>query len=394
MTQREKLLAAVVGLLFLVIGAFYAVSRVSAAHSLRENKRLNLDAELRKQQRVVRFGRAAQSELDGYVERSLPADRPLAQSLYQNWLAARATQAGFSGVKVIPMSPRTHGDLYWQHGFMVSGTGDLKQLIQFLHEFYSVDYLHRIERLSAKPLKDTKTLDLHISVNALSMNKAENERLDPRPADRLKYKEVEPYVEKIAHRNFFAPANKPPEFAGPGTQQGNPNRLVTFQPRVKDPDGDELSYRLAGDAPDEASIDPNSGEFRWTPSELGEYEFDVCVTDKGLPPKSVTQTIKISIVQPPPEAPRAGFDPATQAFVTGITEASGSRIVWVTVRTENKGLQLKVGDRLSVGTIQAVVQHIRLRPKEVRFATDDGRVVTVRLGQSLVPEGAAPISGI
>ena len=393
MTQREKLLAAVVGLLGLVILTFYTVSRVGDAYALRANKKLELEGAVRNQQRVIRFGRAAQRELDGYLEKSLPADRPLAEAQYVSWLLRQASQAGFAGVKVGPTTARPHGDLYWRTGFVVMGTGDLPQLIAFLHEFYSVDYLHRIERLSVKPINNSKTLDLQINVHALSMNKSKNERLEPRAAERLKYNEVEPYVEAIAHRNFFAPANKPPKFEGPTSQKGNPNRLVTFRSRVKDPEEDDLSYRLDGEPPEGATIDAKSGEFRWTPPELGDYEIDICVTDTGLPPKSATQTVKISVVEPPPEKPRTGFDPATQAKITGFTDAAES-LVWITVQTEGKVLMLKEGDRISVGTVKGVVQKIFAKEKEAKFATDDGREIVVGLGKTLVPDAASPISGI
>lgn len=391
MTQREKLLAAIVGSLALICVAFYAVNRVSEAYALRDNNLLDLESEINKKHTTITVGRRAQRQMEEYLARSLPADRPLAQSLYQNWLLARAKQADFKGVKITPMSARMHGDLYYQHSFLVSARGDFPQLIRFMHEFYCVDYLHRIARLNAKPLSDSKSLDLQITVEALSLNKAEHQRLAQRAAKRLKHSEVEPYVETIAHRNFFAPANKPPVFNDQTAPKGYPNQLVTFRPPASDPEGGQLSYRLAGDPLDGARIDPSSGEFRWTPSALGEFEFDVCVTDNGLPPRSVTKTIKISVVQPP-SPPRVGFDPATLAIVTGITEKGGSRLVWVTVRTEGKVLKLQEGDRLEVGSLRGVVQLIR--PKEAQFATDDGRVIIVGLGKSLVPDAASPISGL
>ena len=76
----------------------------------------------------------------------------------------------------------------------------------------------------------------------------------------------------------------------------------------------------------------------------------VRVTDNGLPAKSHDGSVKISVVDPPP--PPIAFDPARQSIVTGITEIGGKRLLWVTIRTEGRVLQLKEGDELAVGSVR------------------------------------------
>jgi hypothetical protein len=131
-----------------------------------------------------------------------------------------------------------------------------------------------------------------------------------------------------------------------------------------------------------------NGEVAWTPEELGTFEFSYRVEDGGLPSKSARGVVKLAVVDPPippPATPtKAGFDPATQATVSGITESDGQPAIWINVRTEGKVLKLREGDELSIGTIQGKVAKIRVREKDAEIATTDGGTVVVALGKSLV----------
>ncbi|MCP4964182.1 MAG: DUF5011 domain-containing protein, partial [bacterium] len=81
------------------------------------------------------------------------------------------------------------------------------------------------------------------------------------------------------------------QFAAEGT-------MVTFTAVASDPDPtDTLTYSLVG-APAGASIDPGSGIFTWTPSEVqgpGAFTFDVVVTDAGTPGLTDQQTLTATI---------------------------------------------------------------------------------------------------
>jgi hypothetical protein len=58
-----------------------------------------------------------------------------------------------------------------------------------------------------------------------------------------------------------------------------------------------LSYGLEPGAPLAAVIDPASGQFSWTPSDLalGTNHLAVRVTDNGVPPASATRTLEIVV---------------------------------------------------------------------------------------------------
>jgi hypothetical protein len=63
-----------------------------------------------------------------------------------------------------------------------------------------------------------------------------------------------------------------------------------------------LTFSLGAGAPAEASINPVSGVFSWTPSEVqgpGVYPVTVIVTDDGIPPMSDAETFNITVNEVP-----------------------------------------------------------------------------------------------
>ena len=99
--------------------------------------------------------------------------------------------------------------------------------------------------------------------------------------------------------NFVNSANQPPVLAAIGNKSVAESTLLTFQAAASDPDaGQSLSYSLSGDAPAGAAIDPTSGVFTWTPTEAqgpGNYSFDVRVADNGVPSRSDSERITVSV---------------------------------------------------------------------------------------------------
>ena len=81
-----------------------------------------------------------------YEHRSLPSDTQAAGTSYQTWLLQSVTEVDLDDANVNATGSHGKEGVYHQLGFTISGRGDLRQLIRFLHKFYSVDYLHRIRR--------------------------------------------------------------------------------------------------------------------------------------------------------------------------------------------------------------------------------------------------------
>jgi len=398
MTKREKILAAAVVLMVLAVAFIFVTQSLQSEFVRRENRRTQLTEEVNNQDRIINQGKLAAKRLGQYSERSLPSNPTLARSLYQDWLLEMAVRTGFSGVNVSPLPSRPVGDIYFQHSFLVSGRGDLPKLIEFLHGFHDKGYLHRVKTLAVKPVTRSRSLDLSVTVEALSMNRAQDrDELHDPPAARSLPHELSEYVATIVDRNMFGPANNPPEISFLGTQTGHPGQSLRFRVQAKDVDElDELSYFLNGTPLEGARIHEDSGEVEWMPPALGEYEISVGVSDDGLPARVDTETVKIAIVEPPPpaEAPpeRMEFDAAKHSVVTGITDAAGRREIWVSIRTEGRLLKLAEGDEVSVGSVQGVVNRIGAKMAEIK--THEGQVIIVGLGKSLLPDETAPLGGL
>jgi hypothetical protein len=389
MTKREKILAMLVVATLAVVGGIYVVNQVMTAFDRRLDDRINWDQTIAKQNSTKTRGKRAERNLRDWRSRSLPEDRALAQALYLDWLGKRADAVGLDGRKVSPASSHSEGDVYYVHRFLLSGTGDLQQLTRLLYDFYSVDHMHRISRLSIKPLADSKRLDISMTVEAIAIAGSPNrEQLEEPPSNRLARPDVEQYVSTIISRNFFSPANQPPSVAASISEEGHLNKALSVKLQAKDPDSDSLAFFLEGDAPEGLSIE-KSGDVRWTPTELGEFEISFRVEDGGLPSKSAQGTLKLAIVeapvQPPAKPADPGFDPATQAAVSAIiTESSGQPAIWINVRTEGKILKLHEGDEVSVGTVKGTIANIRVAEKAAEITTSDGGTIVLALGETLV----------
>ena len=94
--------------------------------------------------------------------------------------------------------------------------------------------------------------------------------------------------------------NQPPVLAEIGDKEVDEESELAFTATATDPDIPEnkLTFSLDEGAPDGATIDPDSGEFSWTPTaDQGSksYEITVRVTDDGDPKLSDFETITVNV---------------------------------------------------------------------------------------------------
>jgi hypothetical protein len=248
--------------------------------------------------------------------------------------------------------------------FTITAKGTLPQMVDLLHAFYSVDWLHRMKHFSAKPIKESKLLDIHMTVQALSLQNAASEDLVPREAQRLALADRETYRELIVDRNLLGPANNPPKLAISGSKEANTNRSMELSARATDADPlDKVKYRLVESAARDARFDPSSGRFSWTPRATGKYEFIFEATDDGFPSKSSGPVkIVVNVVDPPPTAgpppPPPGFNHAKYTILTAVLDIGGIREIWLHVRTKGETLKLHEGDQFDIGPIKGTVAQI------------------------------------
>tara|TARA_B100000609_G_scaffold199399_1_gene202665 strand:- start:12093 stop:16493 length:4401 start_codon:yes stop_codon:yes gene_type:complete len=88
--------------------------------------------------------------------------------------------------------------------------------------------------------------------------------------------------------------NRPPTVTNPGTITVEEDKQNKYQVKASDPDGDKLTYSMTG-LPATASIDPNTGEIKWTPEQkdVGDHTAKITVTDaRG---GKTTITVKLTV---------------------------------------------------------------------------------------------------
>ncbi len=393
MSQRERILAIAVGALAVLIGCFYVFQKVDASFRQRSQTLERLRGEKRQKERQVMFGKMAQQRLEQYQERSLPPKPEQAGQLYTDWLLNTVTEIGFSEPKVNPVTggPRSQTEAFTGHAFAVSGVGRLDMLTQLLHEFYSVDYLHRVKQLQLTP-RDAKTVAFSMTVEAISVADApEREKLHDPPSDRLAENDLQAYLDAICGRNMFGPPNTPPRLSA-SSAYGQTNREVTISPTASDPDeGDQLTYSFTSEDLVGARFDSKTGRLSWTPTRPGEYYVTLSVQDDGVPVRVAEQNVKITVTDPPPvvvverkvEPAKPPYEQVEFTYVNGITEVDGERQVWMIDRRTGKNYWLTEGDRFSVGGFSAQVKHIG--PLDVEFDWYN-RSAVVPLGENLAED--------
>ena len=392
MNRNEKILAGIVVSLFLLLGVGYAIRGVSNAFRTKRQQVDQWDKDIRDKKQFDQFTQEHRDRLDVYRSRSLPSDPEDARRQYQNWLVDRATEYGFE-VKRAPTP--TSSDVYERLRFTVTGDGDLMQLVEFLHKFYSVDYLHRISLLRVTRDPGTKQLDLSFTVDALSLPTATNETLTEEPSDRLALGDFEAYRDAIVYRNLFGTPNNEPTLDSLDEIVGHTGDTVELTVAGKDPDKfDKVFVSLVGDPPLDARLDEESGRFKWIPKEVGEFSFEFKATDTGWPPKSsASQTVKITVTAPPPKEPEEkrvlDFTGARFAYVTGITDVDGRKQTFIHLRTEDKMLKLNEGDEFDIGEVTVTVRRISNKTVELEAGDLEKRLL-VSLGQNLAEGSLLP----
>lgn len=368
MNQRERMLALVVGIFGFFIVAFFGWRYVDGQFRTRRTKISGLEADIKRFKMQAFQGAQATAKLADYEAQSLPPDHETARSLYSDWLLAEVGKAGLTEQQVEPKTAQKEGELFISQSYLVSGKGTLPQIIDFLHAFYSVDYLHRLRLVMLKPIKNSKLFDVTLNIDAVSVASAPpTTSLHGRPSTRLALSKKDDYYASILGRNLFGPANKAPSLSVSNADV-RINRSADVTARGTDPDPlDKVKYRLVESSAPDAKIDPLTGKFSWTPKTLGKYKFTIEAFDDGYPSKTARKEITLSVVDPPPpEPPRVvddgggfrGFDRAKFTVLAAVIDVSGEGEVWLHNRPDGKMLKLRVGDEFEVGSVKGTVESI------------------------------------
>lgn len=392
MNRREQLLAGTVGALLVMMVGYYIWSNASDAINRRRSSIINLKRQVDQQDRTLRKATRATRSLAQLNQRSLPKDREKADSLYQRWLLDLVDRIGFNDPSVSVSGRRTRNSYFTSLRFDVDAQASLPQLLDFFGEFYGSDDLHRIEQLSIKPVKDTRMLDVVITIEALSL--PETNRVTVGDLQNADYgeQEIADNQSQILRRSMFFPENISPRFASVNNREVIQDASVRIDLRAFDSDPwDDLIFEPLSELPEGAQLNVNDrgeAELRWTPKEIGEYDFEFAVHDTGYPARSDTTTFRITVVEPPPpeesDEPTGrrvlGFDDASQTFLVGTVQTGDQSQAWFSIRTRGTMLKLGIGQSVDVGSFLGDLA--KITETSVEIQTEEG-LKRVRIGQVL-----------
>ncbi len=286
--------------------------------------------------RILRALKAKQ-RLDYYRNSSLPGDSPAqrseSQNSYHNWLLDLAKKHGlknpnltFPGTTVVTAEPtansRSRKEIGVAKGIKLTAVAGLEELTHFLHEFYSLGTLHKINVLRITP-ETTKVGESRIRTGMMSLN-LEGELLTLSEGTKdfdfssqvtpLSHS-IEDYQSAIVGRNIFGPPNNAPRVtANPRSSYASQSELeITL--RGEDADkNDLLAMELLESGIEGAKLETRDGSrdsrLVLPPTAAGTYEFKVAIKDNGFPAKESDATFEIVIKDPPNNKPSLAVRPS------------------------------------------------------------------------------------
>ena len=197
-------------------------------------------------------------------------------------------------------------------------------------------------------------------------------------------KSLDDYLDAIAQRNIFAPANNPPKLAAIGPKTAARGRTLIVKPQAKDSDPlDQLRWSLEGEPPAGVRIDPKTGVLTWTPSENGKYQVTVRVADDGVPMRAATATIAINVVDPSPTSSvvaKPNYERAKFAFLISTIQVGNVWQLWIHERTADQIHKIPVGGSIELGPFRAKVAEISASGAKLVW---EGRPLSIAIGTSL-----------
>jgi hypothetical protein len=318
MQRREKILAAVLGGLLLLMAAWRGAGSLSEAFRARHARIDALQRDIDGKQLQIETGREAEAQLDAWRGRSLPANLAAARTGYQNWLLQLADRSGLQNIVVDGGRAATQGDVYVRFPFTLRARASLANVTRFLHGFYTAGHLHQIRQCALRPLEGSRDLELNLLIEAVTVSGVPRvDQLSSQSVQRLAHAELSAYVDPITRRDPFAAYRPPPPPPPPQVRREPPS----------------------------------------------------------TPP-------------PPPQPPR--FDESKYSFLTAVLQVDDQTEAWIHVRPTGQVLRVRRGDRLQVGSFQAVVagigrEHIELQAEGERLALRIGRALS---NAELLPEPA------
>ncbi len=130
MTQRERMLAILVGGMLAAVVVWWGIGKYRSALKLRNNQIASLENEKQRIEEQQIQGEHANRQMGEYMARSLPGNPERAQSDYQQWLLSLVQANKLSDANVDPNGSRPIDGLYERLDYRVRGRTNVSDFDQ------------------------------------------------------------------------------------------------------------------------------------------------------------------------------------------------------------------------------------------------------------------------
>lgn len=404
MTQREKILATVVGALVPVVFLFMTFMWYLGKLEQNDRDLATARRSLATEIDIYDNAQLAKQRQRYYKELSLPSDTNYAKLGFKTWLIDAVES---SGLELTSHSPTTGGAIKSKTSRGKIGqvvprnltmNGTLDQMVEFLHKFYSLGAIKRISKLTMTPTtigaKGKKKVrsgrfKFTMTVEAVSLMSAAKEKpIGEFPIELPK--SLEEYRSVISQRNIFSPANNSPSFDVRDKSYYEGEEIAFAVDAVDADDHDELAFELVSPVLEGATINAEPGTRRGSfvcpPQEIGEYEIGIRVFDNGNPSKEFVQQVKFVVEKKPNKFPAIAtrsFDVSVGETIELEIEATDPDGDPVTMELVNKDDFPDATFRMD-GENRAIFSHPPLEEtgrKRFEIKLDDGKEPRMRRGE-------------
>jgi hypothetical protein len=203
MSQREKLLAAIVVAIAVILGGRFVYGRYQGAIESRRSELATAKEELADINLAIEKGQYSLRRLEKWQKRSLPANRENAQSLYKAWLLAKAKEAGLTVDDITPAARQSSKDAYKTIGYTLAGSGSLSSVSALLYEFYRAPQLQQVTQLRLLRPVGASQIEVTFDVEALILPGAEaTDSLPEGESKRLALASLADYQKSLGDRDL------------------------------------------------------------------------------------------------------------------------------------------------------------------------------------------------
>lgn len=325
LNTRERTLLIIVLSFLPLAGLYYGWTTYQAMRDHRVDQILTAEED---KNRLHQLSLTALKEMDRFDDAYNAASLPLSvannTASYQNFLSNLITRSGLEVVmgagNLGPVEMETRDRLnklvkepvYDRLTISdIKAVGNLRQLSDFLYDFYDLAILHRIDSISVDLIAPEKEADTQLSikftVSAIILPSGPETKNWSEYAVGRMGKPRSAVTSLVVARDLFGPPNEAPKISSRSSSEvevgsyfthrftaddGNADDPLTFELVSSDLDGFELTMA------DRARSATLSGP---RVSKAGRYKFSVRVSDNRLPLLTDEQVFTLTVVEPKPE---------------------------------------------------------------------------------------------